>query len=59
MVEQRRTESMIKLLATYNMVGPVLCKLEGLVLHTSTGKSPLMAFLYNSCETKTLDTLIR
>lgn len=44
---------------TYNMVGPILRKLEGLVLQTSTGKSSLMAFFYDSCEKKTFNTLIK
>lgn len=58
-VEQQRAECISKLLMTYNMVGPILRKLEGLVLQTSTGKSSLMAFFYNSCEKKTFNTLIK
>lgn len=58
-VEQQRAECISKLLMTYNMVGPILRKLEGLVLQTSTGKSSLMAFFYDSCEKKTFNTLIK
>ncbi len=43
----------------YSAIGPLLTKLEGVVVNTNTGKSPKMAPYYAHCEKKIFDTVYK
>ena len=50
---------MKEFLKIYGEIGPLLMKLESLVLQTSTGSSELMSYYYNTWEKKVFNSLIR
>ena len=43
----------------YHAIGPLLTKMEGLVAHTNTGKSPKMHHYYVYWEAKIYDALLK
>ncbi|CAH2003821.1 unnamed protein product, partial [Acanthoscelides obtectus] len=53
-----RTEKMSKLMKTHESFGPVLIKMEAMVLDTNTGKSPNMALYYQFWECEIYKALI-
>jgi dynein heavy chain len=58
-VEKFRRENLTEFLKLYRGLGPLLMKLESLVLQTSTGQSPLMIFYFEFWEKNMFNTLIR
>ncbi|XP_039277456.1 dynein heavy chain 10, axonemal [Nilaparvata lugens] len=58
-MSDRRMESFSHMMTTHNKVGPMLKKLEGIVLQASTGKSPLMAFFYESSESQIFESFVK
>jgi dynein heavy chain len=57
-VEKFRTENVSHFLDIYRGLGPLLMKLESLVLQTNTGQSGLMTMCYEFWEKKMFSTLI-
>ena len=43
----------------YRAIGPLLTKMEGLIAHTNTGKSPKMHAYYAYWETRIYDALLK
>jgi len=58
-VKKFRTEKLNQFLETYRALGPLLMKLESLILQTNTGQSPLMNFYFEFWEETMFTTLIR
>jgi hypothetical protein len=58
-VGKSRTENLAEFLKLYGGLGPLLTKLESLVLQTSTGQSPLMILYFEFWERKVFTALIR
>ncbi|PSN52993.1 hypothetical protein C0J52_01145, partial [Blattella germanica] len=58
-LKRYRLEKLAKFLKIYGELGPVLMKLEGLVLQSSTGSSQLMAYYFDFWEKKVFNCLIR
>ncbi|XP_063229306.1 dynein axonemal heavy chain 10 [Bacillus rossius redtenbacheri] len=58
-MEKNRDEKMMQMVKIYGGVGPVLMKLEVLVLYTNTGTCPLMEMYYDYWEDKIFTTLVR
>ncbi|PNF33091.1 Dynein heavy chain 10, axonemal [Cryptotermes secundus] len=58
-VEKFRMENLTEFLKLYKGLGPLLMKLESLVLRTRTGQSPLMIFYFEFWEKNMFNTLIR
>lgn len=58
-IDIRRTESVRQMMKLYGDLGPVLMKLEGLVLQTSSGCAPVMAHSYQFWESKTFSTFVK
>lgn len=57
-IEQLRTERVCQMVKTYETFGPILKKLENLVLGTNTGKSTFMHYYYNYWENKIYQSMI-
>lgn len=57
-MNDKRDKVMGHLMSVYEKIGPMLCKLEGIILKTSSGKSESMTFFYNDCETKIFKAII-
>ncbi|XP_020287480.1 dynein heavy chain 10, axonemal isoform X2 [Pseudomyrmex gracilis] len=57
-VKSRRSELILSMSKTYQSIGPLLVKLEGLVFGTSTGKNPNMQLLYKKYEKKIFEAFI-
>jgi dynein heavy chain len=43
----------------YMAIGPLLTKVEGLVVHTNTGRAPKLASYYEYWEGKIYDVLVK
>ena len=56
-IEQERAKDFEVLARKYRAIGPLLTKVEGLVVHTNTGKSPRLAQYYSHWEKKIFDSL--
>lgn len=58
-IETLRTELICQMVKLYEMIGPILMKLESLVTQTSTGRAPYMQLYYSYWENKVFKALIR
>lgn len=58
-MDSNRSEQMEKIQEIYGGIGPVLTKLESIVLKTNTGKCAEMVPYYEHWENKIFVTLIR
>ncbi|KAK3924935.1 Dynein heavy chain 10, axonemal [Frankliniella fusca] len=58
-MDVRRSESVRQMMNLYGDLGPVLMKLEGLVLQTSSGRAPVMAHSYQYWESRTFSTFVK
>ena len=58
-VEEERAKAIEVLARKYKGIGPVLTKVEGLVVGTNTGRSPRMGPYYHYWEMQVLDSLIK
>lgn len=58
-IEQYRTERVCQMAKTYETFGPILKKLENLVLGTNTGCSIFMQYYYNYWENKIYQSMIK
>ena len=47
------------LVRKYRAIGPLLTKMEGLIAHTNTGKSPKMHSYYAYWESRVYDALLK
>ncbi|KAG2470484.1 DYH10 protein, partial [Polypterus senegalus] len=56
-IERQRAKDVIFLCRKYNAIGPLLTKVESLVVHTSTGKAPNMAHYYAYWERRVYNAL--
>lgn len=54
-----RTELVCQMVRLYEMIGPILMKLESIVTQSSTGKAPYMELYYSYWEKKVFKALIR
>lgn len=58
-IERERTKDFEILARKYRAIGPLLTKMEGLVVHTNTGKSPKLHQYYSFWEKKVHESLTR
>ncbi|KAJ3602265.1 hypothetical protein NHX12_030024 [Muraenolepis orangiensis] len=58
-IEHERTKDLNVLARKYTAIGPILTKMESLIMHTSTGKSKHMAKYYAYWERKVFDSLVQ
>lgn len=58
-MDRNRAESIRHMMVIYGGLGPVLMKLEGLVLQTSSGRAPVMAHSYQYWEGRTFSTFVK
>lgn len=58
-IETLRTELVCQMVKLYEMIGPILMKLESTVTQTSTGKAPYMELYYSYWESKIFKALIK
>lgn len=58
-IEEERAKAIEVLVRKYKGIGPVLTKVEGLVVGTNTGRSPRMGPYYHYWEMQILDSLIK
>lgn len=58
-IEKERAKDFEIMARKYRAVGPLLTKMEGLVAHTNTGKSPKLAQYYSYWEKKVYDALTK
>ncbi|KAG7265791.1 LOW QUALITY PROTEIN: hypothetical protein CRUP_036669 [Coryphaenoides rupestris] len=58
-IEHERTKDLNVLTRKYTAIGPILTKMESLIMHTSTGKSKHMAKYYAYWEHKVFDSLFQ
>lgn len=58
-METVRTELVCQMVKLYEMIGPILMKLESLVTQTSSGRAPYMQLYYCYWENKVFKALIR
>ncbi|XP_076804944.1 dynein axonemal heavy chain 10-like [Clavelina lepadiformis] len=56
-IENERAKDMDALSRKYRAIGPLLTKMEGLVVHTNTGKSPKLHKYYEHWEKQMFDAL--
>ena len=56
-VERERAKDFELLARKYRAIGPLLKKVEGLVVHTNTGRAPKLAQYYSFWERKIFDSL--
>lgn len=59
LIDQQRRVKVQKIKEIFESIGPILIKLESLILGTSTGESPKMALCYASWEKELFKLLIR
>ncbi|XP_059165934.1 dynein axonemal heavy chain 10-like isoform X2 [Physella acuta] len=58
-IEQERVKDLEILARKYRAIGPLLTKMEGLVVHTNTGRSPKLARYYAFWERKVYEALTK
>ncbi|XP_078523750.1 dynein axonemal heavy chain 10 isoform X2 [Lissotriton helveticus] len=58
-IERERSKDIEILLRKYAAIGPLLTKMEGLVVHTNTGRDPKMAQYYGYWERKVYNSLTK
>ncbi|CAL8251349.1 unnamed protein product [Boreogadus saida] len=58
-IEHERTKDLNVLTRKYSSIGPILTKVESLIMHTSTGRSKNMAKYYSFWEHKVFDSLVQ
>ena len=58
-IEQERAKDFEVLVRKYHAIGPLLTKVEELVVHTNTGKSPRLALYYSHWEKKIFASLTK
>uniref|UniRef100_A0A8C5JYE8 Dynein, axonemal, heavy chain 10 n=1 Tax=Jaculus jaculus TaxID=51337 RepID=A0A8C5JYE8_JACJA len=58
-IERERTKDVDHMVRWYLAIGPLLTKVEGLVVHTNTGRSPKLASYYEYWEGRIYDVLIK
>ena len=58
-VERERAKDFEILARKYRAIGPLLTKVEGLVVHTNTGKSPKLHQYYAYWERKIFESLTK
>ncbi len=58
-IERERIHAFETLALKYRAIGPLLTKMEGLVVHTNSGRSPRLHAYYAYWERKVFDTLTR
>ena len=58
-LEKLRTHETESLARKYRAIGPLLTKMEGLVAHTNTGKSPKMRLYYSYWENRIFQSLLK
>ncbi len=58
-IERERAKDFETLARKYRAIGPLLTKMEGLVVHTNTGKSPKLHQYYAYWERKIYESLTR
>ncbi|VFV23646.1 dynein heavy chain axonemal [Lynx pardinus] len=58
-IERERAKDADHMVRWYLAIGPLLTKVEGLVIHTNTGKAPKLAFYYEYWEHKIYDVLTK
>uniref|UniRef100_A0A8C6RAH3 Dynein, axonemal, heavy chain 10 n=1 Tax=Nannospalax galili TaxID=1026970 RepID=A0A8C6RAH3_NANGA len=56
-IERERTKDVDHMVQWYMAIGPLLTKVEGLVVHTNTGKAPKLASYYEYWEGRIYDIL--
>lgn len=56
-IERERVKDFEILARKYHAIGPLLTKMEGLVVHTNTGKSPKLHQYYSYWEKKVYQSL--
>ncbi|CAL8343019.1 unnamed protein product [Lota lota] len=59
LIEHERTKDVNGLTRKYSAIGPILTKVESLIMHTNTGKSKHMAKYYAYWEHKVFDSLVQ
>lgn len=57
--EEHRSSLLNSLSRKYHAIGPLLIKVEGLVVQTNTGKSPRLARYYEHWEKKVFESLVK
>lgn len=58
-IERERARDFETLARKYRAIGPLLTKMEGLVVHTNTGKSPKLAAYYGYWEKRVYESLTK
>ena len=58
-LRNRRRHEKESLARKYRAIGPLLTKMEGLVAHTNTGRSPALQEYYQYWEKKVFDSLLK
>ena len=58
-LRSRRRHEMESLARKYRAIGPLLTKMEGLVAHTNTGRSPALQEYYQYWEKRVFDSLLK
>uniref|UniRef100_A0A8C0ZLW2 AAA+ ATPase domain-containing protein n=1 Tax=Castor canadensis TaxID=51338 RepID=A0A8C0ZLW2_CASCN len=58
-IERERAKDVDLMVRWYMAIGPLLTKVEGLVIHTNTGKAPKLASYYEYWEGKIYDVLTK
>ena len=59
LIEHERSKDLNVLTRKYSAIGPILIKVESLIMHTSTGRSKHMANYYSYWEHKVFDSLVQ
>ena len=59
LIDQERIHTFETLALKYRAIGPLLTKMEGLVVHTNSGKSPRLHTYYAYWERKVFQTLTK
>ena len=58
-IEDETTKDVEDAVQRFHCVGPLLIKMEGVVVNTSTGRAPQMRNYYKYWETKIFDTITK
>ncbi|XP_053555751.1 dynein axonemal heavy chain 10 [Bombina bombina] len=58
-IEKERTKDVEIMVRKYSAIGPLLTKMEGLVVHTNTGKDPKMSQYYSYWERRIYNSLTK
>ena len=58
-IETERAKDIEVLVRKYRAIGPLLTKMEGLVVHTNTGKAPRLQAYYAYWERKVFDAITK